>query len=277
MISTGGHLTILESVDSTNNYAMAMARTGLAKHGDAFFARVQINGKGQRGKTWLTEPGANIILTVVLRTAALKLEQQFQFSAAVALAVHDFFAGYAGDETSIKWPNDIYWRDRKAGGILIESVVGRRESSDLSAESLVVNGELDGSVAFKAHDSRLSTTEWPWAIAGMGININQTVFPETLRSPVSLKQITGKDWPAVELARELCGYLQKRYEQLLAGDNLLLPYNERLYKRGQTVKFKKGSRVFEGMVKEVNAQGELVVQTAVEEHFIFGEVEWLIR
>jgi BirA family biotin operon repressor/biotin-[acetyl-CoA-carboxylase] ligase len=77
------------------------------------------------------------------------------------------------------------------------------------------------------------------------------------------------------LAKELCGNVQNRYAELLAGNDLLQPYNERLYKRGQTVKFRKGSRVFEGLVKQVNAQGELVIQTATEECFGFGEVEWV--
>ena len=79
MISMGGHLTILESVDSTNNYAMAKVRTGLAKHGDGFFALAQVNGKGQRGKAWYTEPGTNIILTLVMQPSALELTKQFAF------------------------------------------------------------------------------------------------------------------------------------------------------------------------------------------------------
>ncbi len=95
MISTGGHLTILESVDSTNNYAMAKVRTGMANHGDGFFAMAQLQGKGQRGKTWITEPGTNIILTLAIQVSPLQLSQQFQFSAAVALGVYDFFAYYA--------------------------------------------------------------------------------------------------------------------------------------------------------------------------------------
>ena len=76
MISTDGYLTILESVDSTNNYAMARIRTGLAKHGDAFFAMAQLTGKGQRGKTWITERGTNIIVTLVMQPQGLQLKQQ---------------------------------------------------------------------------------------------------------------------------------------------------------------------------------------------------------
>ena len=274
MISTGGELTILESVDSTNNYAMAMVRSGLAKHGDGFFAMAQVSGKGQRGKTWITERGTNVIITLVMQPYGLHMLEQFHLSVAIALAVHDFFSHYAGEETYIKWPNDIYWRDRKAGGILIESIV---RSSPGDSQNHQVQSLDPGDEGPTTNDSRLQTDPWKWAIIGMGININQTAFPEHIRNAVSLKQITGKDWKVVELAKELCSYVQNRYEQLSAGKNLLIEYNDRLFKKGQTVKFKKDSRVFDAVVKEVNNMGQLIVFTALEEHFSFGEVEWIIK
>ncbi|MEP7278111.1 MAG: biotin--[acetyl-CoA-carboxylase] ligase [Bacteroidota bacterium] len=258
------HLTILESVDSTNNYAMARVRTGLAKHGDAFFAMTQLNGKGQRGKHWLTEPGTNIIITLVLRPNGLKLQQQFRLNLAVALAIHDFFALYAGEETSIKWPNDIYWRDRKAGGILIENIIGM----DRGAET------RQGTPEGENHEPL--TDGWQWSVVGTGININQTVFPEQIRNAVSLKQITGKDWDIIELAELLCGYVLERYNQMVAGKDLLPQYNLHLYKKDQVVVFKKDNLVFEGIVKEVNALGQLLVLTTLEEHFNFGEIEWVV-
>ena len=261
---------------------MAKVRTGLAKHGDAWFAMDQPKGKGQRGKTWVTEPGTNIILTLVLQHSALKLAKQFHFSAAVALAVSDFFSNYAGAATTIKWPNDIYWRDRKAGGILIENIVGGHTAVDSLEPGVgsqghreTIKGIEDEAKGLTTHDSRLPT-HWTWSVVGMGININQTSFPGQISNAVSLKQITGKEWDVIQLAKELCSHVQLRYQQLLAGDDLLNAYNQRLFKKGQTVKFKKGSRVFEAMVKEVSAQGELVVQAAVEERFGFGEVEWVL-
>jgi BirA family transcriptional regulator, biotin operon repressor / biotin---[acetyl-CoA-carboxylase] ligase len=276
MISTGGHLTILESVDSTNNYAMAKVRTGLAKHGDGFFAMAQEKGKGQRGKTWVTAPGTNIIYSLVMQLSGPEKGRQFAFSAAIALAVHDFFSLYAGTGTSIKWPNDLYWRDRKAGGILIENIIGNRQSADGNRESAGENLETASDAtrakALPPADSRLTH----WSIIGMGININQTSFPVNLKNPVSLKQITGKQQDLVGLVAELRACVLQRYEQLLAGRDLLAEYNQYLYKKGQKVKFKKGSRVFEGLVKGVNEQGLLLVETGVEEQFGFGEIEWLI-
>jgi BirA family biotin operon repressor/biotin-[acetyl-CoA-carboxylase] ligase len=109
----------------------------------------------------------------------------------------------------------------------------------------------------------------------MGININQTVFPEEIRNAVSLKQITGRDWNVIDMAKELCGRVMRRYEHIQTENDQLQEYNSRLYKKNQLVKFRKGSRVFEARVKEVNRLGELVVDTGIEEQFGFGELEWL--
>lgn len=119
----------------------------------------------------------------MIKPAFLGIGQQFQLSAAVAVAVEAFFRKYAFDETKVKWPNDLYWQDRKAGGILIENVIS-------------------------------GSGTWEWAIVGIGININETRFPPELPNPVSLKQITGKEFDPGQLARELCGHLDSAYRQL---------------------------------------------------------------
>lgn len=243
MISLGETLSVLPLVDSTNNYAMAQIRAGLAKHGDAWFALEQTAGKGQRGKGWQTEPGANIILSLALQPRWLQVSQQFHLSAAVALGCYDFFRALAGDETSIKWPNDIYWRDRKAGGILIENL--------------------------------LSGDSWQYAVVGIGININQAIFPEGLVNPVSLRQITGREWVVLDLVKELCRCLQERYQQLEKTKDFPADYNRVLYKRGETVRLKKENRLFDALLKGVEETGELVVEAGTEERFGFGEVQFV--
>lgn len=241
----------LQSVDSTNNYARQQIHAGLAQPGMAVFTHEQVAGKGQRGKVWTSEKGANIALSIVIKPASLRLMQQFQLSACVAVAIHNFFVKYAGDETKIKWPNDLYWQDRKAGGILIENIVGSTASD---------NGS------------------WDWSIIGIGINLNQVIFPSFLPNPVSLMQITGKRFDPIELAKEICSKLDTCFQQLISEgfDDIYAAYTSALYKRNEKVKLKKDNRLFEPVIKTVTSAGRLVVQHAIEEEFDFGQVEWIL-
>lgn len=244
---TIGHpFIILPQVDSTNNYAMRQIQAGLAIHGITWFACEQTAGKGQRGKSWLTTPNQNIMLSTVVQPGLLPA-QQFGLSATVALACYDFYKNYAGDETRIKWPNDLYWRDRKAGGILIENV-------------------------FRGAD-------WLYAVAGIGININQVQFDASLPNPVSLKQITGKDFDAVELATELCRALELRYQALVTGgaDSIMETYRKVLYRMNEPVTLKKGNILFETTICGVSDSGRLLTKDVIEREFDFGEVEMIIR
>lgn len=241
-----GSFTILDSVDSTNNYAMASMHEGMAKNGDCFFAITQTAGKGQRGRQWQSGEGKNIALSIVIEPFTAKLLQQFHLSALIALAGFDLFSHFAGDETTIKWPNDIYWRDRKAGGILIENV--------------------------------LRGNEWKWSIVGIGININQTMFDPSLHNPVSLKQITGKDFDVVVLAKELHRLVLKRINEFSEENYTLIlkEYNQYLYKLNEKVKLKRGNKVFETLIKGVSAHGQLHTADAMDNYFDFGEIEWVL-
>jgi BirA family biotin operon repressor/biotin-[acetyl-CoA-carboxylase] ligase len=260
--SIGSPFIELQTVDSTNKYAMELIHAGMAQHGTAVFAHKQTAGKGQRNKHWISEPGVNIQLSLIIKPELLQIHEQFYLSAAVALAVRHFFSKYAGDETKIKWPNDLYWRDRKAGGILIESVIGSSRPVNNSGGSL--------------HSAR---NKWQWAVIGIGININQTKFPDDLPNPVSLKQITGRDFDVLSLTKDLCASINEHLNLLLAGKKkeFIEDYNVHLYKRNEKVKLKKGSRVFDVVVKSVSSTGKLVTVHAIDEEFDFGEAEWLIE
>ena len=248
----------LQSIDSTNKYAMALVHgdilpygQGEPQHGMAIFSHDQTAGKGQRGKNWASEKDANIALSILLNPFPLSIPEQFKLSVCIAASTWNLFSKYAGDETKIKWPNDLYWRDRKAGGILIENVI---------------------------QSSQSAVGSWQWAIIGIGININQTVFDPHLPNPVSLKQITGRNYEPVELAKELCSIIEKNYQTLIAGnfETLFNKYLTHLYKKDEKVKLKKGNRVFETTIKGISETGQLITQHSIEERFEFGEVEWII-
>src|SRR3954462_13950029 len=158
---------------------MEMLHQGNSKHGTVYFAYQQFAGKGQRGKSWQTHSGENVIISVVLDTSSLHVSSPFTLSIAIALGVYDFFKSFVFNNLFLKWPNDLYYNDRKTGGILIENI-------------------------FRGKD-------WQNAVAGIGININQTVFDPSIANAISLQQITGKVYDAVQLAKELCTFLEKRY------------------------------------------------------------------
>ena len=236
--------TILNTVDSTNNYAMGRIHDGCAKHGMLWFANEQTAGKGQRGKAWTMEKGKNIAMSLVLEPNRLQITNQFHLSAAVALACFEFFSAYGGEETKIKWPNDLFWRDRKAGGILIEN--------------------------------KFKGKAWKWAVVGIGININQTQFDNFLIKAVSLKEITGIFFNNIDLAKELHALLMKNLGELNTAENIMEQYNEHLYKINKNVTLKNKDIKFETVIKGVNEEGQLITVDSIEHRFNFGEVEWVL-
>lgn len=249
--SLGQPFIVLPLVDSTNNYAMAKIQAGEATHGSTYWAMEQVAGKGQRGKTWHTEPGSNIIMSVVISTEQLEISHQWALSMAVALACYDFYKNYgSADDTRIKWPNDLYWQDRKAGGILIENQISME----------------------------LGLPIWKWAVVGTGINVNQTSFPGVEKKAVSIRQITGKQFDPIQLSQELLSFLTLRFDQVNGGNlsQLLTDYNNCLYKKGAFVKLKKGPITFETIIQGVNSRGQLITGEKGTEAHDWGSIEWVL-
>jgi BirA family transcriptional regulator, biotin operon repressor / biotin---[acetyl-CoA-carboxylase] ligase len=231
----------LESVDSTNNYAMARIHEGMASEGLVYLAHNQRAGKGQRGKIWQSEPGQNLMISLIIEPSPLEISQQFLFSASIALGILDLLKDLEGKNWSIKWPNDIYWNDRKAAGILIESVI--------------------------------QGINWLWAVVGIGMNLNQESFPDDIPNAISLKQITGKTYQPVSLAWELIPKVRNRIARLQKDpEHVLVNLNQTLYKKDQVAWFKKGDELFETILKCVDAQGCLITEAG---KFSAGEISFI--
>ncbi len=237
-------IAVLEKVDSTNNYAMALIKKGAAVSENAVLAMEQTQGKGRRGKRWTSSNGENLLLSIMLEMQWLPLFRQFEFSVAVALGCHDFISKRQPLETFIKWPNDIFINDRKAGGVLIESVV-------------------KGAI-------------WQWAVVGIGINVNQVKFDDNIYPPTSLKQITGIHYNVLIMAEELHTLVLNRIAEMKEKDFslLLTEYNEKLFGRNRVMKLKKDNSVFETEIIGVSQSGQLITRDALERRFNFDEVEW---
>jgi BirA family biotin operon repressor/biotin-[acetyl-CoA-carboxylase] ligase len=181
-IVLGAPLIELSTIDSTNIYAMAQIKAGLSKSGSCYTADFQTNGKGQHGRVWESSKGQNLLCSYILELNTLGTlknwtpADQIGFSAAIALGARAFFAAFAGSETKIKKPNDIYFSDRKAGGILIENLVRGQE--------------------------------WTWTVIGIGMNINQSAFSSAAvnkvsSNPISLQEITNKNWDVKQMQQHL--------------------------------------------------------------------------
>ncbi len=237
---------VLDEVDSTNNYAMQRIHAGLAKHGDRVFTSHQTQGKGQRGKSWTTQKGQNLALSIILKHDALEIGHQFMLSAYMALTCREFISTGIGENISIKWPNDIYWNDRKAGGILIEN--------------------------------QIRGTKWLYSVVGIGLNINQADFNPSLPNPVSWAQITGKRFDVEDLARQLGERVMGGFDQLKQAEfvTLLNRYNLHLYKRNEQVILKKQTECFETTILGVNESGQMLIDNEACPVVNFGEMEWVM-
>lgn len=240
----------LQTVDSTNNYALGLIHDGLADPGTAVFAHEQTAGKGQRGRSWVSGRGENLAVSLLIRPG-LPIREQFRLSACIAAAAHQLIRQEAGTDTRIKWPNDLYWQDRKIGGILIENIV-------------------------RSHPGEPT---WSWAVAGIGINLISLAFPDSLPNPVSLRQITGREYDPKEMALKLCTLAGQWYERLHyeGFGPVHAYYQQQLYKKGEAVRFRQGARSFVATVSGVSETGRLQLEHGLPGEYDFGELEWLIN
>ncbi len=238
-------IIVLDCVESTNNYAMSLAKNGEARHGTAVFAYEQTGGKGRLGRQWITEPGASIQLSILTQMEWASLAKQFMLSVAASLSTLDLIERYSDSEVFVKWPNDIFINDRKAAGILIENFI---------------RGDL-----------------WQWAITGIGLNVNQTRFPldQQLERTTSLAIETAHQFEVLQLASELRTFFLNYIENWREGlhEQWMERYNSRLYKAGQLVKLEYRNRVFEATIISVTKEGKLVTKDVFEREWNLDEVK----
>lgn len=235
----------IEQTTSTNDDA----REAHYLHGDVVWAERQTAGRGQRGHTWVSPEGENLLFSLVLCPRFLPVGEQFLLSEAVALALTDTFAAY-GIDTRIKWTNDIYAGDRKLVGILIEH----------------------------SHSGpTLSRT-----IAGIGINVNQTAFDPALPNPVSMAVAAGHAFDRLEVLETFHARCMERYAQLERGEKQALQndYRERMYRLGETHPFRlPDGSLIEAAIQGVRPSGELLLRHAdgAVREYLFREVEFVLK
>lgn len=225
----GAETILLESVDSTNNYAKDLARRG-APHGTAVLSDCQTGGKGRRGRSFSSPPGVGIYCSVVLRFDAAP-EQLLHLTPMVAEAVRRAVAQSTGLEPEIKWINDLLLEDRKLCGILTE---------------LGMNGD------------RLD-----FLVVGIGINCNQQTadFPPELReTAVSLAQVLGRPVDRTAVAAQLLTQLHAMSRAVLTGPGPWLDsYRTHCVTLGRDVQLIRGGQRRNAHVDGMDDQGALLV------------------
>ena len=231
-----------DSIGSTNTYLRELKGGDPAYDYEVAVATFQTAGRGQKGNSWESEAGKNLLFSILAHPKNLKVQEQFYISEAIALAVSDSVMAAIGPEyapdVSVKWSNDVYWNDFKMAGILIENI-------------------LQG-------DRILDT------VAGVGLDVNQEVFVSDAPNPISLKNITGREYDLDKLLNDIIdrfiGYMELSADKRPEVDRM---YRARLYRREGYHKFRDENGIFEACIEGIRPDGCLMLQTRSGEHRIY--------
>lgn len=237
-LKIGNEIIWLDEVSSTNSYASSLLGKG-ATDGMVIAARYQSEGKGQRGNTWESEKDKNLTFSIILFPTFVEVQRQFLISKVASLAVYDTLSPMVGG-VSIKWPNDIYIKNCKVAGMLIENSFSSR---------------MMGS-----------------CIIGIGINVNQQTFHEDLPNPTSLINELGKPIDLVLLLDKFLKSINTRYQQLMNDDfkTISSDYFQALYHKNDYYSYRAKGKRFTARVVDIRESGELVLETTTGEILEFG-------
>ena len=242
-----------ESIGSTNTYLRELGGGDPSFDYEVAVATFQTAGRGQKGNTWESEAGKNLLFSILAHPQNIKVQEQFYISEAIALAVSDSVIAFIGPEyadgVSVKWSNDVYWKDYKMAGILIENT-------------------LQG-------DRILDT------VAGVGLDVNQEVFLSDAPNPISMRNITGREFDLEALLNDIVerfiGYMEAGTTELRNKTDKL--YRDRLYRRQGYHKFRDSNGIFEARIEGIRPDGCLMLQTRSGEHrtYEFKQVQFVIK
>ena len=236
----------LAEVDSTNNYLRSLLRNERLPEGSVVVTDDQTKGRGQTGNSWESAPGMNLTFSIVLYPNFIRINQQFLISQIAALSVKETLERYT-DQVLVKWPNDIYRKDGKICGMLIEN--------DL-----------------KGHEIHLS-------VIGIGINLNQERFISNAPNPVSLYQITGETYSRKETLDIFLSTFFRYYLLLLQEkeEEIRRAYRQALYRGEGYFTYRDQTGTFEAAVYDIEPMGYLLLQLKNGEirRYAFKEVSFV--
>ena len=224
-----------DETDSTNRWLKENGSERMAVVAD-----YQTAGRGCGTNTWESERGKNLLFSLLIHPAEVPAVKQFRISMAISLAILDTLEQHIGD-VSIKWPNDIYWRNGKLGGILIEN-------------------RLQGGCIKDC-------------IIGVGLNVNQEQFHSDAPNPVSLKRIHGQETEREQLLSDIL----VRFDEYLTQD-LKARYLSRLYRRKGFHPYADKEGAFMAEIIDVEDDGHLLLRddNGHDRRYAFKEVQFVI-
>lgn len=246
-LSENRQIIELEEVDSTNLYLKKLVREERPEEGSLVIAQFQTGGRGQMGNSWFSSKGDNLLFSLLIYPESVKANEQFIISRMASLAIKNTLDQFT-DDIRIKWPNDIYWQDKKIAGILIEN-------------------DLEG--------NRIDNS-----IVGIGININQQIFPAELPNPVSLRQITGSEHDKqyildIFIREFFLLYREMQNEGITAIED---EYMLDLYRVNDYYWFKDQNGRFQAKIDNVLPSGHLILkmlETDEKRQYAFKEVKFV--
>lgn len=227
---TGRQIIEIQTVESTNSYLSSLLKTQLVPEGSVVMAISQMSGRGQMGARWSSEDEKNLLVSFAFYPTFVVPRNIFLLNKTYALGVYDFIRSILGSDVKIKWPNDIYWKRKKLGGILVENTI---------TTSVVTN-----------------------SILGLGLNVNQLEFPAGLPNPVSIGQIVPGNHLLTDMLNGLSNSIEIRYLQLRRGEKLTLDedYRNALFRCEEWAFYEDKKGRFPGRIKGVDNQGLLKVE-----------------
>lgn len=247
----------IKSTNSTNTLLKELLAKGEWPEGERFIrAGYQTGGRGQAGNSWESEADKNLLCSVLVESQKTKDKRPFYLNVAVSVAVHRAVTRYGVPVSglTIKWPNDIYWQDKKIAGILVENAI--------------IGNELK------------------YSIAGIGLNVNQTEWHSDAPNPVSLKQIAKSDFDLDELTDRLLAEIDRAlnedvwdyYKAHLYRREGLWPFVEREVSTAPTMNADRDAKgVFMARIEDILPTGEIVLRDDKQQRiYHFKQVRYVI-
>ncbi len=232
-----------DKIDSTNSRLLKLADEGFPE-GSVVVADEQTGGRGRFGRKWESEPMSNLLFSLLLRPVFLERDEVFVLTFSAAVAVAEAIEDAAHVHPELKWPNDVLLGSRKVCGILLES----------SFDSDRLN----------------------YVILGIGLNVNQTTFPDEIASKAtSLYLFAGRKYDRNEILSTILSRFDSVYETVRARDfySVMKRWRNRSKMFGKKIRLRLADRVYEGVCDEVTDDGALVIQTGTGSNvFTAGEI-----